>query len=114
MKFDYSTESASVKAFDLDSAYSFVYRIADELGLSDIHDIDAIAHQMADEMGLAPTLKSVKPRTHRSNESRPHCCRKSKPGGRKASRMWAGCQRWPDKTASGAARYPRLSTEMAT
>ncbi|WP_175040367.1 hypothetical protein, partial [Burkholderia contaminans] len=52
MKFDDSTESASVKAFDLDSTYAFVHRIADELGLSDTHDIDSIVRQTANDIGL--------------------------------------------------------------
>ncbi|MCA8035397.1 hypothetical protein LGM46_20745 [Burkholderia arboris] len=52
MKFDYSTESASVKALDYDSTYAFVHRIADELGLSDTHDIDAFVLQTANDIGL--------------------------------------------------------------
>ncbi|MCA8035392.1 hypothetical protein LGM46_20715 [Burkholderia arboris] len=52
MKFDHSTESAPVEAFDLDSTYAFVHGIADELGLSDTHDIDAIVLQTANDIGL--------------------------------------------------------------
>ncbi len=52
MKVDHSTESAPVEAFDLDSTYAFVHGIADELRLSDTHDIDAIVLQTANDIGL--------------------------------------------------------------
>ncbi|WP_175710363.1 hypothetical protein [Burkholderia ambifaria] len=58
MKFDHSTENAPVEAFDLDSTYAFVHGIADELGLSDTHDIDAIVLQTANEMGLDDAVPS--------------------------------------------------------
>ncbi|WP_175712573.1 hypothetical protein [Burkholderia ambifaria] len=38
--------------FDLDSTYAFVHGIADELRLSDTHDIDAIVLQTANDIGL--------------------------------------------------------------